>query len=403
MNNFVTLWAFLAKKGNKEFAYSIAVDSLSKFKRKPENYFTPIGLCARTLSLSFSCLLLLYSCSGKSDRVVGIKIYQYTGNADTLVRKWKDIGINTAFVSRDLAANNFFREVLRKNAIPTYVILPVFYNPPALSGDSSLYAITDEGKIAKDGWVEFVCPSRKDYRSRQISVLKEVVSDLKPDGISIDFIRQFIFWEKIYEDHPPETIHRACYCDHCLGDFSKKYGISLPDSLGSVTEKADHLLRYHDSKWNGYRTDLITSMVQEMYDEAKKTKPNIRICIHAVPWRHADFDDAGVRVAGQDLNFLSPFADYISPMCYSGMLRRQPGWISSVVADQNKRAADKILPSIQVYNVADSSKLDRENFADCLQEALRAPSQGVVFWSWPLFEKDPVRMEIAKTAIRSAD
>jgi hypothetical protein len=78
----------------------------------------------------------------------------------------------------------------------------VFFNPQILAADSTLYAVTDQGKIAKDEWVEFVCPSRKNYRSRQISALKKLVSDLQPDGISIDFIRQFVFWEKIYEDRP---------------------------------------------------------------------------------------------------------------------------------------------------------------------------------------------------------
>jgi hypothetical protein len=29
-----------------------------------------------------------------------------------------------------------------------------------------------------------------------------------------------------------------------------------------------------------------------------------------------------------------------------------------------------------------------------LQEALKPPSRGVVFFSWPLFEKDPARMEV---------
>jgi hypothetical protein len=196
-----------------------------------------------------------------------------------------------------------------------------------------------------------------------------------------------------------ETIPRACYCDHCLSDFYKKKGVSLPDTLESVMEKANHLLTYHDATWNHYRIELVATMLQEIVNAAKQIQPGIKISIHAVPWRKMDFNDAGKRVAGQDLTNLAAFTDYVSPMCYSAMLRRDPKWISSVVKDLNSRAPGKILPSIQVYDEADSATFDRKNFAACIREAMEKPSLGVVFWSWPLFEKDPARMKIAKAAV----
>ncbi|MEX1241622.1 MAG: hypothetical protein WEB30_18005, partial [Cyclobacteriaceae bacterium] len=137
------------------------------------------------IAVLLCCFLTIFSCTEKPHKIIGIKIYHYSGDVDALVQKWKDIGINTAFISEDLAANNSFREVLRKNTIPVYVIFPAFFNPRVLAADSTLYAVTDQGKIAKDEWVEFVCPSRKNYRSQQVSALKKVVSDLNPDGISI--------------------------------------------------------------------------------------------------------------------------------------------------------------------------------------------------------------------------
>lgn len=351
------------------------------------------------ISLLLGCLLTVLACSEKPKKIIGIKIYQYNGEVNELVEQWQDIGINTAFISEGLAANKNFREVLRENSIPVYIIFPVFFNPLALAADTTLFAVTDRGEMAKDEWVEFVCPSRKNYRSQQIASVKQLVNDLHPDGISLDFIRQFIFWEKVYENRQPETIPGACYCQHCISDFAKKFSVTMPDTFASIPEKARYLLRYHGNSWNGYRTDLITSMVREISEAARKIRADIKITLHAVPWREEDFNGANIRVAAQDLKGLSSFADYISPMCYSAMLRRQPPWISSVVRNQDKQAPKMILPSIQVYDDENSINFDREMFATCIREALEPPSLGVVFWSWPLFEKDTVRMDVAKAAV----
>jgi len=69
-------------------------------------------------------------------------------------------------------------------------------------------------------------------------------------------------------------------------------------------------------------------------------------------------------------------------------------WIGSVVTEMDKKAPGKILPSIQVYPYYIDDPFTVEDFRECTDEALKSPSQGVVFFSWPLFEKDPVRMEI---------
>jgi hypothetical protein len=76
------------------------------------------------------------------------------------------------------------------------------------------------------------------------------------------------------------------------------------------------------------------------------------------------------------------------------MVRRDAAWIGSVVTDMDKKAPGKILPSIQVYPYYVDDPFTVEDFKECIDAALKAPSRGVVFFSWPLFEKDPERMEI---------
>jgi hypothetical protein len=344
--------------------------------------------------LVLQVMLVFFSCSHDRGKIIGIKIYEYDQDFYQLVEKWKEMGINTAFIDKKLAANTAFRQILKANDIKVYIIFPVFYDPELLKHDSTLYAITDKGRIAKDDWVEFICPSRTAYRTMKTGEAAELVRTLQPDGLSIDFIREFVFWEMIYPDRTAESIDMACFCDSCVGSFCMKKGIVLPETCITAAQKASYILGKYSDGWNDYRCDLIASMVKGIADKVHSVKPDIKINVHVVPWRDSDFGGANIRVAAQDLQKIAPYTDYMSPMCYSQMLRRDADWIASVVTDMNRKAKSKILPSIQVYPYYIDNPFTIEDFRRCVNAALRAPSQGVVFFSWPLFEKDPERMEI---------
>jgi len=344
--------------------------------------------------------IIYISCSNKQDKIIGVKIYESNSNYKELVSEWKTIGINTAFISKELAANKVFRNELKKQDINTFIICPVFQNPEVLKTDSSLYAITNKGNVAKDDWVEFVCPSRKVYRNKQVNNILSYIKDYQPDGISIDFIRHFVFWEMIYADKSPESFENTCYCDSCTKEFALQESISIPDTCISIVQKAQFLAQNHLASWNNFRCELIVSMVKEISEKAKKINPAIKINVHVVPWRDEDFEGANINVAGQDIKEIAQYADYISPMCYSQMLKRDDKWISSVVSNMDSKAPNKILPSIQVFPYYVEEKFTPEDFRKCIHEALTNPSQGVVFWSWPLFEKDQVRKEMAKEVVK---
>jgi hypothetical protein len=280
--------------------------------------------------------------------------------------------------------------------IKVFIIFPVFQNPEILKKDSSLYSMTNNGIKAKAEWVEFVCPSRADYRNAKIEELSDLIKKLRPDGISIDFIRQFVYWEKVYPGHDPQTIGTACFCDSCLRNFSGKLGIAIPDTCTTTAKKADWITRNHADEWETFRCGLISSMIKELTEKARLADPLIKVNVHIVPWREQDFDRALIRVAAQDLGRIAGYADFISPMCYSQMLKRDADWISDVVADMDKQAHGMVLPSIQVYPEYINQSFSAADFRDCLIAALKPPSRGVVFFSWPLFEKDPERMEEVK-------
>jgi hypothetical protein len=259
-----------------------------------------------------------------------------------------------------------------------------------------LYAITDKGTIAKDDWVEFICPSRTAFREMKINEAADLVRRLQPDGISIDFIRQFVFWEMIYPDRTSESIDLACFCDSCVNRLCQSEGIILPDTCATIPQRAAYILNHYQDSWNNFRCDLITSMVKELSEKVRSINPKIKINVHVVPWRDTDFDGANIRVAAQDLQKIMPYVDFISPMCYSQMLKRDADWISSVVTEMDRNAPGMILPSIQVYPYYVNDPFTVGDFRKCADAAMKAPSQGVVFFSWPLFEKDTERMDVIR-------
>jgi len=360
-----------------------------------------MSFMARIL-LSFLAAVIICSCNRAPEQIIGIKIYDYKGDFKQLAALWVTMGINTAFVSTSLAADFNFREALEEKDIKVFIIFPVFLNPEILKGDTTLYAVLNTGEKARQEWVEFVCPSRTGYRNTMIRQLSELTADLDPDGISIDFIREFVYWEKIYPERDPHTIDRACFCDSCIQGFSAGQGISIPDSCNTTPEISEWIENNYSASWDKYRCGLITSMISQLSEAVHKVNSELFVNVHLVPWRENDFGGANKKIAAQDLTGIAPLTDFVSPMCYSQMLDRNAGWISDVVTDMDKNARGKVLPSRQVYPYYIERSFTPDDFRQALKEALKPPSRGVVFFSWPLFEKDSARMDIVGEIVNNS-
>lgn len=332
---------------------------------------------------------------GKLDRIVGVKIYDYRKDFGILFSQWKALGINNAFVSVDLARNQEFRRLAKANGILTWIILPVFYNPEKLKQDPDFYAQTAVGEKAVKDWVQFVCPSCTDYRAERLEFIRSLLQECQPDGLSIDFIRFFVYWETIYPGSTPDPLENTCFCAHCLRDFGAFAHVQIPEQFGSVRAKAEWIMQHRIEEWSRWKCQTITSMVASIADAARKVRPGILLNVHAVPWRDNDFDRAWKTVAGQDMAAISPYVDYISPMCYAHMVRQDPSWIHSVALDIQKRSNKPVLVSIQVSDEGED-RIPAGLFKHYLDQALAPPSAGVVFWNWEMLDQHPEKQQIVK-------
>lgn len=333
-------------------------------------------------------------------RIVGVKIYETDRPLQPLFEEWRDLGIDTVFASETLASSGGFRALAERNDTDLFIIFPVFFAPQELAEAPDLWAITAAGERAKEDWVEFACPSRADFRKRRVQEARGIVRRLRPEGISIDFIRDFVFWEMVGPDHDPTALPDTCYCVYCLQAFAGYLGVPVV-SIPPQTARAAAWVRANAAQeWVRFKIETISSMAREIADGVRAIDPDILVNIHLVPWRRDDFAGANTRVAAQDWSALCATADYLSPMAYSFMLHRPPEWIASVVQDVSWVADCPVLPSIQVGAAyREGETFSSEEFEACLRAALEPPSTGVVFWSWDHIEADPAKASVIRRVV----
>ncbi len=353
----------------------------------------------------FCSFLFLNGCNNTSsveeeNKMVGVKIYDYSKNLSGLFEEWGQLGINTVFTNEKLLGIEGFTDLAQQHRIKTFIITPVFFNDELLAAEPEYYAITNKGEHANDDWVKFVCPSRKDYRKQKIESIKSLVLKFEPDGISIDFIRHFVFWETIYPDRALSSIDNTCFDESCLSHFQEETNWVIPTTLKTEMEKANWITENCFDKWVEWKCGLITSMVEEITNEVREIEPDILINVHLVPWRDNDFNGAIRKIAGQDFKQLAPIVDYLSPMTYAHMVKQQPEWVNSVVQDVYNKTQGIVIPCIQVKEAYLSDTLSIDEFRNNLQAALKPPSKGVLFWSWEQLDIDVNKKQVIKNIIK---
>jgi hypothetical protein len=210
----------------------------------------------KLLSTGFVLWLLLFGCRREMDTqraIIGVKIYNTQSNYQGLIEEWNDLGINMALVSVDLAYDKSFRTLASKNNIQVFIILPIFFNTEVLKENPDWYAIDQNGSMAKEEWVEFVSPSNEVYRKQKIGFIKKVIEDTRPDGISIDFIRYFAYWEKIYDDRSFNSIPNTSFDSLSLAAFQSGLNFQIPDTLQVISQKANWILENHELSWTNWK------------------------------------------------------------------------------------------------------------------------------------------------------
>jgi hypothetical protein len=254
-------------------------------------------------------------------------------------------------------------------------------------------------KSTEAAWLQFVCPTRPDYRKQRIAWFVSLVRELHPDGLSLDFIRYFIYWEAVAPDRTGDSIEKFCFCDYCLRLMTAELGFNFPADAVTRRAKAAWVLAKQRKEWTAWKCEKITSMVRESTLATKAVQPELKISLHGIPWMENDYDRGLRVVVGQDLQKLAPYVDIFGPMCYFEMLHRSPEWVHDVVVDYFRLTGKAPLPSVQVSEFR-REPVAVETIRKHFQAGFESPSAGVNVFEWNGLRNDPEKIAMLQETAR---
>ena len=295
-------------------------------------------------------------------------------------------------------------EILNNSGIDLWLIAPIFYNDENAfdsanelklpSGRSPNKAICNDGKVAHEysnegSWLTMVCPNDFEYLTHRIEYIKAALRKCHFTGVSLDFMRYFVYWEGTRPHTAPNTLRDACFCDACIADFAAANSISIRGH--NTVEKAGFINDSYPVQWTTYKCEKIDKTVEYILNELREEFPYLKSNIHAVPWSNDDFDGAIKSIAGQDFALLSKRIDQLTPMTYNRMLERPAQWINDITTDI-VGAVNGSVPVIPTIQGATDNNVTDSVFEDALINAIKPPSAGVVIWQFERLTEERIKI-----------
>ncbi len=327
----------------------------------------------------------------------GIYVFNPTTNFDEMFQNCVNWGINWIVTPAYIFQKESFQLCKKKYEIKICVIFAVYNQQEYLEKHPEDYCITSIGKEAKyeQRWLHFACPSSNRFIEHQKNELTDFLNKMAPDMIALDFIRFYVFWERVYPKTSILDIDDGCYCERCLDNFETY----RDQPLGERTARWIKINAL--SEWAKWKCEIIEKMVKELTEIIHMQNSHLPIMIKTVPWLSESFGGAIRSIAGQDLEILSPDVDFICPMTYSYMTKHPSQSIHEVASEQQQISHKKIIPCIQVNKAYLDEDISKEKFDEMLQYGLQAPSAGVILFLYETFKEDLEKQEIFKQRILS--
>jgi hypothetical protein len=347
-------------------------------------------------------ILLSSVAFGQGAPILGAKVYSPVRAPKELVEFAKSLGLNTLFVGDELAASLPFREQCRAAGLKYFLIIRTFNDPEAAKQDASLVSIDREGRPARREDDVMICPSRQDFRRAKMERIRAALQRLKPDGVTLDYFRFFIYWEAVDPQKGPGDFPAFCFDGRCVRDFLNATKVRLRtglpyDPTAVPHELIEEIWREHRDAWYQWRVGRIAENARELTGSIRQEFPGLPIVLHAVPWTRDEFNGARQKIVGQDFRLLAPFFDYVSPMAYSALTHRGPGWVEKLDMELlTEVPAAKLLPSIEVGpDSPEFPPMSPQHYESDLKAARQAEA-GVVLYHLELLLEDTDKQAITK-------
>lgn len=273
-----------------------------------------------------------------------------------------------------------FRNELRKNYITFAAVCQVFFDASIIEKGKNLLPIDQNGNSHYVNWQKLVCPTDSIYRKNKLDIIKEVLLKLKPDILSLDFIRYPTVWEITDFNTVKDSLRNFCFCERCILKFSEIIHFDLENMSDKKMSIPEIILRDYSSEWAKFKSKNITDFVKDVKEIILSINPKIKLALHLVPWSEDKLDNAIYWLAGQDIISLAEYVDIFSPMVYIEMIGEKPEYIKKLTQELKSKTQKDILPSVQIADIL--LKNNSVAYQNILNNALTPFSCGVLFFDY---------------------
>jgi hypothetical protein len=316
-------------------------------------------------------------------------------DADAFARSCRDWGVDTPCLHPDFLEDDRMTQALTGQRLRSWLNVPVFCNPKYLERYPEAYAVTSLGRRAAEDWLHFVCPSRNDYLDAAIEALRAKLARLSPAVVSLDFIRNFVFWERIALDGPSTGIEDGCYCSVCLSRFEKTCG-EIIDRKGP----AAHIHRHFTRLWADWKCQRIVEVAERIFSEVRALVPDVSLAVQTLPWRETDLDGAIRSRAGQDVPGLARQADMVAPMAFTQMLGQTPRWKEQLLAHVRTSTGKAVCFYVQAEALYRGGTITAEHFDDELTQARSSDPAAIVVLQYEQLAAQPEKAAVLRKHFR---
>ena len=329
-------------------------------------------------------------------RVRGLFAFDPSVDADVFARACHEWGVDTAILHPGFFQDGRMSAALARAGIALWLNVPVFFDQAYLEAHPDCYAITSRGRKATESWLHFACPSREDLIERRVRELGDCLSKLEPAIVSLDFIRHFVFWEKVDLLGPPAAIEDGCYCELCLSSFGRFCGEAVESRTAAARVRSEL-----KGPWSEWKCRTITAVAERLFAEARRLRPEARLAIKTVPWREQDLDGAIRSCAGQDVAALGRQVDMVAPMAFTHALRQTPEWKRALLAHVKAVGGKPVISYVQTEKLYRDEAITPEQFEAELAEALDESWAGTALFEYQQLAADPVKAALLRRRVEA--
>ncbi|MBB3138801.1 hypothetical protein FHS26_006580 [Rhizobium pisi] len=330
-------------------------------------------------------------------QIRSLMVFDTAIDAGDFARSCLEWGIDTPCLHPGFLEDGRMVRALESEGLRSWLNVPVFCDPKYLARHPEDYAVTSLGRrAAEEDWLHFVCPSRENYLDGVIKALRRDLGRLTPAVVSLDFIRHFLFWERVVLDGPAAGIEDACYCSLCLSRFEKACGEAV-DRGNAPAYIHRHLLQ----PWAEWKCRRISDVAERLFDEIRALAPGAALAVHTLPWRETDLDGA-IRIrAGQDAASLARHADMIAPMAFTQMLGQTALWKEQLLADIRMSTGKPVCFYVQAEALYRPGNITAEQFDAELTEAGNADPAAIMVFQYEQLAARPEKAAILRKHFRA--